>query len=111
MKRRVRHDEMKPIDEPIWLVVRDKYKTAISIQQYPPNTDPIPVMVEAMSKSIRLGFAIDQMPGNFAVYFCTKGDETNQVAIERVDPNEPANMHSSARFDSKPPENITQLKR
>ena len=86
MKRRTRYDAMAPVPETTWLVVEDQYREPLHVRELPPNTDPRMVMIEAMSRSIREGFEVEELPGTQPIYFCRKDGERRQVYISRRNP-------------------------
>lgn len=65
---------------------RRSVRHAFAVQLLPPLTDPRIVMIEQMSKSIRLGFEVEELPGTLPIYFARKGEERNCVKIVYRDP-------------------------
>jgi len=84
--RRTRFDSMAPSNEVTYLVVLDQYTKPLYVRELPPNTDPRIVMIEAMSRSVREGFEVEELPGLMPLYFCRKDGERRQVSIARKPP-------------------------
>ena len=47
---------------------------------------PHMVMIEAMARSIGLGFEVEELPGVIPIYYRRKGDELRSVSIVRTAP-------------------------
>ena len=86
IRRRSRFDAMAPVAEVTWLVVADQYGDSLYVRELPALTDPRMVMIEAMSRSIREGFEVEELPGVIPIYYCRKGDERRSVSIVRKTP-------------------------
>jgi hypothetical protein len=84
--RRTRFNSMAPVPEVTYLVVLDQYTKPLFVRELPPNTDPRMVMIEAMSRSIREGFEVEELPGTMPLYFCRKDGERRQVSIAKCRP-------------------------
>jgi hypothetical protein len=97
MRRKTRHDSMKPIDAPTWLVVEDQYSKRIYVEELPAGTDPRMVMIRAMARSVGNGWEVEELPGTIPVYFCRRGDERSLLKIAKRDPNDQTVVHRDLR--------------
>jgi hypothetical protein len=86
--KRTRYNAMQPAPTTTWLVVEDIYRKPLHVRELAPGTDPRMVMIEAMSKSIREGFEVEELPGTMPLYYCRKGDERRMVFISHRKPGE-----------------------
>jgi hypothetical protein len=63
--------------------VIDQFIKPLFVQELPAGVDPRIVMIEALSRSVREGFEVEELPGNIPLYFCKKENERGQVSIVR----------------------------
>jgi hypothetical protein len=111
MRRRSRQDAMQPDDAPTWLVVEDQYGKPIYIEDLPSGTDPRMVMISAMSRSIREGWEVEELPGTIPIYFCRKDGERRMVTIVRRHPDDKLQRSRPEPWDGVRETNVTPLKR
>jgi hypothetical protein len=86
VKRRGRYDAMEPLEQTTWLVVADEIGDSLYVRELPPRTDPRMVMIEAMTRSIGLGFEVEELPGVIPLYYARNGSERRSVSIVRLIP-------------------------
>lgn len=85
-RRRGRYDAMAPIAETTWFLVANQYNEPLCVRELPPYTDPRIVMIEAMARSNREGFEVEELPGVIPIYYARKGSERRCVSIVRTRP-------------------------
>jgi hypothetical protein len=85
--KRTRHNALKPVDHPSWLVVRDRYHELVSHIELAPGADPEQVLGEAMERLEREGWQHEEPPNNrFAGFFTNRDGVRWLVHIAHVDP-------------------------
>jgi hypothetical protein len=87
IRKRTRYDAMSPIPQTTWLIVTNQYNETLYLTELPPGTDPRTVMIEAMSRSIRKGFEVEELPGVIPIYYARKGEERRCISIVRERPD------------------------
>jgi hypothetical protein len=89
VRQRSRHDAMAPIGEKTWLVVTSEIGDSLYVRELPPMTDSRMVMIEMMSRSIRMGFEVEELQGVIPIFVCRRGEERRFVSIVRTLPHPP----------------------
>jgi hypothetical protein len=80
--RRARPDPLLPVNEPRWLVVRNRYSQAIESRRLPPLADLRGELLVEHADRQRAGWQADDLNGVGAFFFCERGGEQCCVAIE-----------------------------
>jgi hypothetical protein len=81
-------DDMLPSPHPLWLVVKDEFNIVRAVKKIPPGESKIVVMIEALWRSHSTGWNVEELPGSFPIYFCTKNGVRHCVQLQRTDPND-----------------------
>ena len=85
-QRRGRTDALKPVNEPRWLVIRDRFSRVIESQALPPNADLRALMQAEGDRRRRAGWAVEPVPRNCAFFFCDFENERVCVSVECYEP-------------------------
>ena len=96
-RRRGETDALRPVKEPRWLVVRDRFSRVIESQALGPQTDFRAVMQAEGDRRRREGCALEEVPRNCAFFFCDRDNERVCVSIECYEPGPPGSPRCSIR--------------
>jgi len=85
------------VNEPRWLVVRDRFSRVVEFRALPAYAD-LRAVVEAESERRRAGgWAVDGIPRNCAFFFCDRENERLCVSIECYEPGPVGSLRPSIR--------------
>jgi len=84
--RRGRTDPLNPVNEPRWLVVRDRCSQVIEYLELPPRTNLHAAMDAERTRRAADGWIVDDIPHYCSFCFCDKGDERICIAIDCFEP-------------------------
>lgn len=96
-QRRGQRDALEPIDEPRWLVIRDRFSRVLESQALAPRANLREVMKAERSRRVRTGWLAEDIPRNCAFFFCDLGNERVCVSIECFEPGDVGTPRSSIR--------------
>jgi hypothetical protein len=85
-RRRGETDSLKPVNEPRWLVIRDRLSRAIEYRVLEPRTDLRGVMEAKRARMVADGWSVDTIPRNCSFCFCDRGAERVRIVIECYEP-------------------------
>ena len=85
-QRRGRTDPLLPVNEPRWLVIRDRFRRVLKSRTLPPNADLHRAMVEESARRRRAGWVVEDIPPYCAFFFCDLENERVCVSIECFEP-------------------------
>lgn len=86
MRRKGDSDALNPVNEPRWLVVRDRLSHVVSWQALAPKADPRSAMSAERARRVAEGWRAEGIPRHCAFFFCDRGEERVCVAIECFEP-------------------------
>jgi len=86
MSRRGATDSLNPVNEPRWLVIRDRYSRAIECRALEPKTNLRGVMEAERARRAAEGWSVDTIPKNCSFCFCDRDNERLCIAIECYEP-------------------------
>ncbi len=86
MPRRSVFDPLEPTPEPRWYTVRNMHGALLEARQLPAGTDLKRAFVAAVLEWIDAGWHLGEFGSRGGSFFCVKGGERCQVAIEAADP-------------------------
>jgi hypothetical protein len=66
-RRRGQTDALRPVKEPRWLVIRDRFSQVVESQALGPQTDLRAVMQAEADRRRRDGWAVEEVPRNMRV--------------------------------------------
>lgn len=85
-RRRGDHDSLQPVNEPRWLVIRDRYSIVIEYRELRPNADLRAVMAAEQERWCAGGWVSTGLTRNRGFFFCDRGEERRCVGIECYEP-------------------------
>ena len=85
-RRRGATDSLNPVNEPRWLVIRDRYSRAIEYRALEPRTNLRTVMEAERARRAAEGWSVDTIPKNCSFCFCDQGNDRVCIAIECYEP-------------------------
>jgi hypothetical protein len=85
-RRRGETDSLKPVNEPRWLVIRDRLSLAIEYRALEPRADLRGVMEAERARMAADGWSVDTIPRNCSFCFCDRGTERVRITIECYEP-------------------------
>ena len=97
MARRGQTDALRPVTEPRWLVVRDRFSQVVEFQALGPQTDLRAVMQAEADRRRSDGWAVEEVPRNCAFFFCDLQNERVCVSIECYEPGPRGSPRRSIR--------------
>jgi hypothetical protein len=97
-QRRGRVDPLNPVDEPRWLVIRDRFSRVIQSLPLPPNADLRAAMRLEGERRGRAGWLVDCIPRNCAFFFCDLENERICVSVECYEPGPAGSRRVGIRF-------------
>ena len=89
MRKRGRHDPLKPITSDSWLVVRNQLSEVIESQHIEPLADLRAILIGARAERIAAGWIADELGDRLAFFFCRRASERVLVSIEQRRPPKP----------------------
>jgi len=96
-RRRGETDALRPVNDPRWLVVRDRFSRVIESQALGPQTDLRAVMRAEGDRRRRDGWLVEDVPRNCAFLFCDRQNERVCVSIECYEPGPAGSPRRSIR--------------
>jgi hypothetical protein len=96
-RRRGERDALLPVNEPRWLVVRDRFSRVIESHALAPQTDMRAVMQAEGIRRLREGWVVEDVPRNCAFFFCDRQSERVCVSIECYEPGPAGSPRYSIR--------------
>jgi hypothetical protein len=96
-RRRGETDALRPVQEPRWRVVRDRFSRVIESQALGPQTDLRAVMQAEGDRRRRGGWAVEDVPRNCAFFFCDRQNDRVCVSIECYEPGPVGSPRCSMR--------------
>ena len=96
-RRRGQTDALRPVTEPRWLVIRDRFSQVVESQALGPQTDLRAVMQVEADRRRSDGWAVEDVPRNCAFFFCDRQNERVCVSIECYEPGQPGSPRRSIR--------------
>jgi hypothetical protein len=100
MPRRNIFDPLEPTAEQRWYVVRDRHNAVLECRALAAGSDLKRVFVAAMLERIDAGWQLGEFGSRAGSFFCTRGGERAQVAIEAADPRQHAAYGASHLTES-----------
>ncbi|MDB6102822.1 MAG: hypothetical protein JWO52_2821 [Gammaproteobacteria bacterium] len=85
-RRRGETDSLNSVNEPRWLVIRDRFSRAVEYRALEPRTDLRGVMEAERTRMTAAGWCVDTIPKNCSFCFCDRGNERVHIAIECYEP-------------------------
>ena len=85
-QRRGQRDALEPINEPRWLVVRDRFSRVLESQALSAKADLRATMQGERNRRLRDGWAAEDIPRNCAFFFCDRDNDRVCVSIECFEP-------------------------
>jgi len=85
-RRRGATDSLNQVNEPRWLVIRDRYSRAIEYRPLEPRTNLRGVMEAERARMAAEGWCADTIPKNCSFCFCDLGNERVCIAVECYEP-------------------------
>jgi len=96
-QRRGRIDPLRQVDEPRWLVIRDRFSRVIESRTLPPNADLRAAMERERERLRRSGWVVEDIPRYCAFFFCDRQNERVCVSVECYEPGPAGAPRSSIR--------------
>jgi hypothetical protein len=86
--RRLRadHDFLQSVNEPRWLVIRNRYSVVIEARELRPNADLRRIMAAERERFRDAGWISTELARNRGFFFCDREDERRCVSIECYEP-------------------------
>jgi hypothetical protein len=85
------------VQEPRWLVVRDRFSRVIESQALGPQTDLRAAMQATGDRRRSEGWAVEEVPRNCAFFFCDRQNDRVCVSIECYEPGPAGSPRCSIR--------------
>jgi hypothetical protein len=82
MRRKGESDALNSVNEPRWLVVRDRLSQVVTCQALAPKVDLRAALSAERDRRVAQGWHADVSPRQCALYFCDRGEE--RVCGDRV---------------------------
>jgi hypothetical protein len=79
-------DPLKPIDEPRWLVIRNRCRQALEYRELWPGSDLRGALEAECARRAAEGWHVEDIPANCAFCFCHRGKERVCISIECFEP-------------------------
>jgi hypothetical protein len=86
MRRRGATDSLNSVDEPRWLVIRDRYSRLVEYRALEPRTDLRNVMEAERARRAAEGWSVGTVPKNCSFCFCDLDNDRMCIAIECYEP-------------------------
>lgn len=85
-RRRGRNDPLTPVNEPRWLVVRDRGSRPIEYRELWPGADLHAAMEAERVRRAADGWTVDDIPHYCSFCFCERGEERVCISVECYEP-------------------------
>src|ERR1700761_3528387 len=79
-------DSLQPVDEPRWLVLRDRCNRALEYRELWPRSDLRAAMNIERERMCASGWQLEPIPRNCSFCFATRGHERVSIVIECFEP-------------------------
>lgn len=89
MRKRGRHDPLKPITAEAWIVVRNRLSEVVESRHIEPCADLRAILVAARDERIAAGWVAEEIGDRLAFFFCCRAGERLLVSIELRKPAMP----------------------
>jgi hypothetical protein len=99
-QRRGQIDALLPVNEPRWLVIRDRFSRVLESQALSPGSDLRAVMQAERNRRIKAGWLAGDIPRKCAFFFCDRENERVCVSVECYEPGPPGSPRASIRQDA-----------
>jgi hypothetical protein len=86
MRRRSAPDSLATVNEPRWLVVRDRFSVVKEWRALRPKADLRALMNAEWTRRIKDGWHAEAIPRNCSFFFCNRENERICVTIECFEP-------------------------
>jgi hypothetical protein len=96
-QRRGRTDPLRPVNEPRWLVIRDRFSRVIVSQRLAPNADLRAAIQAEADRRRNAGWVVDTVPRNCAFFFCDLENERLCVSVECYEPGPTGSARGTLR--------------
>src|SRR5689334_3226055 len=96
-QRRGRTDPLRPVSEPRWLVIRDRFSRVMASLALPPNADLRAAIQAESARRRRAGWIVQEVPRNCAFFFCDLENERVCVSIECYEPGPEGSRREAIR--------------
>jgi hypothetical protein len=94
-QRRGQADPLQPVNEPRWLVIRDRFSRVIESKSLPVNADLRAAIQAERDRRRKAGWAVGDTPRNCAFFFCDLENDRVCVSIECYEPGPAGSRRSS----------------
>jgi hypothetical protein len=85
-RRRGETNALLPVQEPRWLVVRDRLSHVLESHTMLPHADLRAAMNAERERRVVAGWAVEDIPRNYSFFFCELENERVCVSIECYEP-------------------------
>jgi hypothetical protein len=85
-RRRADYDFLQPVNEPRWLVIRNRYSVVIEFREVPRNADLRRLMAAEREQLRAAGWVATQLARNRGFFFCDREEQRLCVSIECYEP-------------------------
>jgi hypothetical protein len=89
MPRRTRYDPLQRLQQPTWLVVRNKHRQPLEWRQLAPGADLRAMLLAARTERIAAGWVCTEVGRHESVFMAERDGERLETGIERYDPAGP----------------------
>ena len=96
-QRRGQRDALTPVNEPRWLVVRDRFSRVLESQALAAGADLRSTMAAERTRRVRAGWVTEDIPRNCAFFFCDRDNDRVCVSIECYEPGPAGSPRCSIR--------------
>ena len=86
MRRRSSYDPLQPVDQPMWLVVRDNLQRALAATELRPRADLRAALAATRETLAAAGWEPDPGSLKWGFFFCRKAQARLGVTLESHDP-------------------------
>ena len=96
-QRRGQRDALRPVNEPRWLVIRDRFSRVLESRALSPGADLRAVMEAERGRRRGAGWATGDIPYKCAFFFCDLENDRVCVSIECYEPGPAGSPRCSIR--------------